>query len=96
MGKKRKFSTDLKVTRDGLLLLVTGLLQSGHVVGQVDVHVLDEVRPMLVGHSQTYHVERGRRFAVIGGVLMLMLLMLVAVLLAAVHELLDLGRHERA
>lgn len=82
-------------------MLVAGL-QFGHVVGQVDVHVLDEVRPVLVGQPQMYHVESGRRVTVVGHVLLLLLLIVVVVvvavlqLLSAVHVLLDLGRHERA
>lgn len=94
--------TDLIVGRDGPMLAAG--LQFGHVVGQVDVHVFDQVRPVLVGQLQLYHVERGRRVTVVGHVLLLLLLLLIVVvvvvavlqLLAAVHVLLDLGRHERA
>lgn len=100
---KSKPLTDLKVSRDARLLFVAGF-QSGHIVGQVDVHLFVNVRATLVArHPQVYHVVRGRRAGlaivvvvdVIGGHVLLLLLRNVDAV-PAVHVLLDLGRYERA
>lgn len=82
--------THLEISGDWLLFFAG--LQFGHVVDQVDVHVLDHVRLLVIGHSQLYHVVRGRRCATATAVdafvvfvfrelLLLMLLLLLLILL---------------
>lgn len=71
--------------------MLFGGLQFGHVVDQVNVHVLDRVRFLLVGHPQVYDVIRGRRgatatttataFVVIFRVLLLLVLLVMQLLM---------------
>lgn len=109
--RARSRETDLVVGRDrGLLHLIAGL-QLGHVVGQVDVHVLDDLRPALVGHAQMNHIVPGRRrsgpprvvVVVVRGllvqrrrVLLRRVLLRTEPAVLVVHVLLDLLRYERA
>lgn len=91
----------LEISGDWLLLFAG--LQFGHVVDQVDVHVLDHVRLLVIGHPQLYHVVRGRRCATATAVdtfivvvfrelllLMLLLKLLILLLLLMVQLLLVL------
>lgn len=71
-------------------------LQFGHVVDQVDVHVLDDVRFLVIGHPQVYHVVRGRRcttataalVVVVFRVLLLLMVLMLLMLQLLVFQLL--------
>lgn len=90
-------------------MIVAGGLQFGNVVGQIDVQMLDDVRPVVVGHPELYNVVLAvivhQRAAVAAAVLLQVLVRRPLVLrrplsrqraVSAVHVLLDFGRHERA